>query len=102
MSFSFFHFFVFSPNQLAHTQHRLVASRLHAACGFWLLLAPFDLESVFREQFTPFVKLLFHDESLLSTSVPQDFSRVESDECPGSAEKGRSSFRGLCYSDEPF
>ena len=57
---------------------------------------------MFREQFTPFVKLLFPDESLLSTSVPQDFSRVESDECPGSTEKERTSFRGLCYSDEPL
>ena len=70
--------------------------------GFWLLLAPFDLETVFREQFTPFVNLLFPDKSLLATSAPQDFSRVKGDECPGSAEKERSLFRRLCYSDEPF
>ena len=34
----------------------------------------------------------------MGTSIPQDFSGVERDECPGSAEKERSSFRGLCYS----
>ena len=72
------------------------------ACRFWLLLAPFDLETVFREQFTPFVQLLFPNESLLGTSVKQDFFRVESPECPGSAEKERSSFRRPCYSDEPL
>ena len=73
-----------------------------STCRFWLLLAPFDLETVFREQFTPFVKLLFPDESLLGTSVPQDFSRVKSGECPGNTEKERSSFSGLCNGDEPF
>ena len=55
--------------------------------GFWCHLAPFDVETMFREQFAPFFKLLFPDESLLCTSVPQDLSRVESDECPGSAQK---------------
>ena len=74
----------------------------NAACGFQLLLAPLDLETVFREQFTPIVKLLLPGDSLLGTSVPQDFSRVKSDECAGSAEKERSSSRRLCDSDEPF
>ena len=74
----------------------------NVACGFWLLLTPFDLENVFRDQFTPFVKLLFPDESLLGTGVPLDFSVVESDEGPGSAEKEWSSFSGPCYRDEPL
>ena len=53
------------------------------------------------EQFTPFVKMLFSDESFLGTSVPQDFSRVDSNECPGGAEEEWSSFSMLCYCDEP-
>ena len=47
-----------------------------------------DLKTVFREQFTPFVKLLFPNESLLGTGIQQYFSGVERNECPGSAEKG--------------
>ena len=43
--------------------------------------SPFDLETVFREQFTQFVKLLFPDESLSGTSVPQDYSVLRRDEC---------------------
>ena len=33
-------------------------------------LTPFNFKTVFREQFTPFVKLLFPNESFLGTSVP--------------------------------
>ena len=35
-----------------------------------------NLNTVFRKQFAPFVQLLFPDESLLGTSVQQDFSRT--------------------------
>ena len=72
------------------------------AYGFWFPLTPFDLETVFRKQLAPLFQLLFPDESLLGTSIPQDFSRVESDECPGGPKREESPFRGPSYSDEPF
>ena len=72
------------------------------ACGFWCLLAPVDLETVFRKLCAPLFQLLFTDESLLSASIPQDLSRVESDERPGSPKKEPSPCRVPCYSGEQF
>ena len=73
-----------------------------AACKFWFLLTPFDLETVFREQFAPLIQLLFPDDSLLGTGVPQDFSRIKSDEGPRCPKEEGSPFRVPCYRDEPF
>ena len=72
------------------------------ACGFWLLLAPVDLETAFRKQSAPLFQLLFPDESLLNASIPQDLSRVDSDERPGSSKKEPSPCRVPCCTDEPF
>ena len=72
------------------------------ACGFWFLLTPFDLETVFRKQFAPLLQLPFPDESLVGTNISQDFSTVESDECSGSSKEERSPFRVPSYRDEPF
>ena len=61
-----------------------------------LLLTPLDLETVFSKLCAPLFQLLFPDDCLLGTSIPQDFLRVESD------EKEMSPFRLPSYSDEPL
>ena len=45
------------------------------ACGFWFLPAPFDLETVFREQFAPPFWLLFPASPWSSATNVQDAPR---------------------------
>ena len=100
---AFVHFFACFSEQ-CESLPQFVGSRCisNAVCIFWCLLAPFNLEIVFREQFAPLFQSMSSDESFLSTSIPQNFFRISGHECAWGPKNERSRLLLPLCRDEPF